>query len=95
MTDDARCLWTVYFGMGRAGVTELIFHLNESKPTARTSAGLHELETLGLISSKPFNKLGGIVYTLMVEPDKAEKASQKLIEKNSWKLTQKIHKARK
>ena len=93
LSDDARCLWTVYFGMGRPGVAQLIFGMEKSKPSARTTKGLNELVKRKIISSAPYNQFGGIVYTLQIRPGPKDRASQSLIERNDWNLVEPIEKA--
>lgn len=65
LSDDAKAVFGCYFGMGRVGSSTLTFHMQKSRPTARTQAALDELVAGGFISKAPFNRFGGVVYTLL------------------------------
>jgi hypothetical protein len=92
LSDDAKCVYTVMFGFGRAGSSTLTFHMVESKPAPRTQAALEELVRVNFLSVAPFNKYGGVTYTLIVEPGVAPntRASQALLKRNSWTITEPI-----
>lgn len=90
LSDDARCVYTALFGYGRAGSSTLTFHMDESKPTPRTQAALDELVAAGRLTVTPFNKYGGVTYTLIVEPDGAHRANHALMKRNSWPITEPI-----
>lgn len=66
LSDDAKALAGVWFGMTAPGKGAVTHHLRELKPTARTQAALDELVEKRVISVAPFNKYGGKVYRPLV-----------------------------
>ena len=62
---DARVMASNAFGMGRRST--LTLQLRQSRPTERTKAALDELVAKGVASVAPFNDLGGLVYSPLVD----------------------------
>lgn len=67
LSDDAKAIAGVWFGMMRPGKGSVTHHLRELKPTDRTQAALDELVAKGVISVEPFNRFGGLVYRPLMD----------------------------
>lgn len=74
LSPDAMYLGSSMFSMMEPNNGKLTFAMQERVPSPRTSAALDELVSLGLISVSPFNQVGGVVYTPLVQFPKRAKA---------------------
>lgn len=63
LSSDALCVATHYFKMGEPGKSTLVIENWRWIPTTRGLAALTELVAAGILSMKPFNRLGGVRYT--------------------------------
>lgn len=88
ISDDAKCVYSAFFTLGRAGSSKLIFQMEKSRPTERTQKALDELVSQTILIKKPFNRFGGVVYTLNRVLEKRERASMALMKRNSFNLTE-------
>lgn len=85
---DALFLAGSLFNMMEPGIGSLTFRMQESRPTARTQAALDELVAVGAVNAKPFNDIGGVVYTPMRRFDRTTKKQAKAAGK--WPIVEPI-----
>lgn len=68
LSDDAKTLAGAWFGSMRPkSESTVTLHLQHNVPTERTQNALDELVAKGVISQRPFNRFGGVVYTPQVD----------------------------
>lgn len=64
LSDDAKACAGSCFGNMRPGEGHMTFHMIESRPSPRMQSALDELVAAGLLKAEPFNKYGGVKYTV-------------------------------
>jgi hypothetical protein len=79
---DAKFLAASLFSMMKPGEGKLTFGMEENIPSPRTQAALDEMVVAGLVKVEPFNHLGGLVYTPLVEFRRVAKKPT-----GSWPIT--------
>lgn len=65
LSDDAKTVCGVWFGMGYKSVLNL--HLRESQPTPRCKIALDELVSKKVLAVGPFNQFGGLTYKPLID----------------------------
>lgn len=67
LSDDAKAIAGCWFAQMRVdGESSLTLHLETLKPAPRTQVALDELVAKQVVSVKPFNEFGGLVYKPLI-----------------------------
>lgn len=78
LSEDAKCLAGVWFGLMTPKKGKVTLQLVESRPAPRTQSALDELVEKGVISVEPYNKFGGLVYRPLIDCHDAYKYQARL-----------------
>jgi hypothetical protein len=88
LSKDAKFFGSSMFWLMEPGKGELTFRMVETRPSPRSQAALDELVAAGAVSRRPFNRLGGVVYTPLIAFDRPGKAPP-----GKWPITEPIRAA--